>query len=169
MPPTETLNTLAEVAATFVGFAGLAAIIGHRSGVVPQVVSYVRVHAVIVWGLIVLAFSLLPALTVEFFETQEQMFTFLSATLVLAFIVHELFIDVRLIRLWKQGEYRMQLGFWLMLIIPLVTIVLAAANAAGAFSYQSYVVYTFCVGLGLAQASLVLLRLFLAFVPRSAN
>ena len=169
MFPTEILSTLAEVAAVFLGFAGLATVIGQRSGVVPAGLSYMRLHVVMVWGLIVINFSLLPLLANELFPSHDRMFLVLSGILAAIFFAHEFYVDIRLYRMSRKGQYQFQIGFLFLSILPYLAVILAIANVFGAAPYNRYVIYTLCVGMGLAQASIVLLRLFLAFVPRQST
>ena len=60
MPDADVLLTIAEVAVAFAGFAGLVSILGRRSSRDPSVVQAARLRALIVSGLLVVAFAFVP-------------------------------------------------------------------------------------------------------------
>jgi hypothetical protein len=154
---------LAEVSATFVGFVGIAGILGKRSGVKSTAIGYIRVQGIIENALIVLAMSLLPVLAIELFEAEQYGFRAFSFVLALAYVFQESLMFRRLHRLIRRGEY--DFGGWLftMWFFKAAGVGLSVANGFGAFSNPA-AIYGVALGIGLGQSSLALLRFFLGSI-----
>lgn len=151
---------LAEVSATFVGFVGIAGILGKRSGVKSTALGYIRVQGIIENALIVLAMSLLPVLSIELFEAEQYGFRAFSFILALAYVLQELVMFRRLSPLLRRGEYNIGGPLLTMWSIRAIGVGLAVANGFAAFSNPA-AIYGIALGIGLGHSSWALLRFFL--------
>lgn len=154
---------LAEVSATFVGFVGIAGILGKRSGVRSTALAYIRIQGIIENALIVLAMSLLPVLAIELFEAEQCGFRAFSFVLALAYVFQELQMFRRLRPLIRRGEYEVSAWVFIMWFLKATGVGLSLANGFAAFSNPA-AIYGVALGIGLGQSSLALLRFFLGSI-----
>jgi hypothetical protein len=154
---------LAEVSATFVGFVGIAGILGKRKGVRSTRLAYIRIQGIIENALIVLAMALLPVLAIDLFEAAEEGFRAFSIVLALTYFFQEAMMFRRLRPLMRSGEYKIGPPILTLWFVRTMAIVVALANGLAALSNPA-AVYGVALGLGLATSCLALLRFFLGSI-----
>ncbi len=102
MQDSDLLLTIAEVAVAFAGFASLVSILGQRSSQDDLYVSSVRMRAMVLYSLLVVAFSLSPFVFNRYGLQDETVWRVSSALFAIAVVAVEVWLIRRVVRLHER-------------------------------------------------------------------
>ncbi len=163
MQDSDLLLTIAEVAVAFAGFASLVSILGQRSSQDDLRVSSVRMRAMVLYSLLVVAFSLSPFVFNRYGLQDETVWRVSSALFAIAVVAVEVWLIRQVIRLHALSKRSRPV---LVIVIPTLSVasVTLLANATIVPSSLTAAVYLTGLGLLLFLAGLVFWLILFSFL-----
>jgi hypothetical protein len=162
MQDSDTLLTIAQVAAAFAGFSGLIAVLGQERVRVPRAVAAAWLRRMVEFALMVLAFSIIPVVVGRFDVSPPVEWRVVSLAFALVWGAGAWSASRRVRAMRAAGSVGPTLSFVLTTANTAPLLVLLA-NALGAFGDQSAAVYLACLTYGLLLSGVLFLRLLRAF------
>ncbi len=159
------LLTIAEVAVAFAGFASLVSILGQRSARDDFRVSSVRMRAMVLYSLLVVAFALFPFVFNRYGLSDEAVWRVSSALFAIAVAAVEVWLIRRVMRLHALSHRTLPV---LVIVIPTLSLagLTLLANATIVPSSLTAAVYLTGLGLLLFLAGLVFALILFSFLAR---
>ncbi len=164
MQDSDLLLTIAEVAVAFAGFASLVSILGHRSAQDDFYVSSVRMRAMVLYSLLVVAFALIPFVFNRYGLRDEALWRVSSALFAIAVVAVEVWLIRQVFGLHVLSRRRPVL----VIVIPTLSVasVTLLANATIVPSSLTAALYLTGLGLLLFLAGLVFALILFSFLAR---
>ena len=165
MVESDVLLTIAEVAVAFAGFASLVGILGHRTSVDDPRVLGVRMRAMLLSSLLVVAFAILPIIVARYGASPDFIWTASSLVLLAATWSYLLWLVRSLVRLGRSvTPNRIQR----LVILPTLQVT-ATALAVGVVAnvvLANPAVYLTTLALLLFQSGFAFCLIVFSFLPR---
>ncbi len=163
MQDSDLLLTIAEVAVAFAGFASLVSILGQRAAQDDFYVSSVRMRAMVLYSLLVVAFALVPFVLNRYGLRDEAVWRVSSALFAIAVVAVEVWLIRRVVGLHALSRRTRPV---LVIVIPTLSVasVTLLANATVVPSRLTAAVYLTGLGLLLFLAGLVFGLILFSFL-----
>jgi len=153
------LQTFAEIAVAFAGFASLIGLFGRSPGAVQKV----RLIAMVRSALIATAFSLLPFVPLALGTSKWTSWRVAAGLLLVVSGTNTFFVWRQVYRTWKQGQLKFRVGYF---TIPMAALhlVLAGAACVAASPARAAGLYLASVAALLAVSGVLFLGVLTAFL-----
>ena len=166
MPEAEVLLTLAEVSVAFAGFASLVGILGHATSAADARVLSLRMRAMLLASLLVVAFSLIPVIVSGYGAAPHLAWTVSSFMLLGATLIYGVWLQHAIISLGRAGLTPSR--FQRRVIIPtlMLTLIAAALLLIGNMIVAMPAIYLTALALLLFQSGFAFCLIVFSFLPR---
>ena len=165
MAESELLQTIAEVAVAFAGFASLVGILGKRTSVDHELVLGTRMRAMLLASLLVVAFALLPPILSWYGRSPGATWGVSNLAFMAAVIAYLIWLARGFAALRRQVSPR---PFQRYVILPVLALVFAALVSLLSMNVflRSPALYITALGLLLFQAGFAFTLIVFSFLPR---
>ena len=163
----EFLFTIAEVAVAFVGFASIVGILGRRSTSSPSSLNALRMRIMVLHGLVVVAFSLVPYLLYSYGVDGVSVWRASSGLYVIVSAIVGVSLGSRVRRALSSAVARQDRVGVVAIGIFAVEVVLSLGNVLGLFQQVAAAIYLTTLALRMLLSGLAFSSVIFSFIDSS--
>lgn len=169
MANADLMLTVAEVAVTFAGFAGLVTVIAQRLSGADTTLATGRLQSMLVLSLLVVAFSFVPQVVAGFGLSDEAVGRASSGLYGLAWVGYNVYTVRVAAALRAAGAFPTGVALYINMVVHLISPLVLLAGAAGVWNSMTAQVYTLALFGMLYISGVIFVQVFVSLVRREAS